>query len=248
LRGQNGPFYLGRPEERAAWLGEQGVDVVITCPFDRDLAATTARDFIGRLKQRLGLRQLWVGYDFALGRGREGDVNALRQFGAELGFDLQVMPPVEVDGQVVSSRLIRTLLQNGDVLRVEHLLGRPYAVSGPVVHGNGRGQTIGVPTANLAVWPEQLLPAGGVYVCRAWVGKKAWGAATNIGVRPTFDGQEATVHVEAHLLGFKGDLYDQTLRLEFVDRLRGEQRFPDVQALITQIQADIKQARKILSK
>jgi riboflavin kinase/FMN adenylyltransferase len=139
------------------------------------------------------------------------------------------------------------MVEAGEVYRTAQNLGRPYRVSGEVVAGDHRGRKIGFPTANLSVPIGKIIPAAGVYACRAWIDEKAWEAATNIGVRPTFDGQGKTVHLEAHLLDFSGDLYGRTVSLDFIERLRGEKRFPDIQALITQISKDIQRTREILS-
>jgi riboflavin kinase/FMN adenylyltransferase len=246
LRGTSGPFYLSSPQERALLLDELGVDVVITHPFDRQLAAMSARDFGVKLKKHLGLRRLFVGIDFAVGHNREGDISVLRRLGKELNFDVQVIRPVVFEGQAISSSQIRALLVKGDVDGAARLLGRLYRITGEVVHSDGRGRTIGIPTANLAVWDEKLLPGVGVYACRARIGEMTYGAATNIGVRPTFDSSTASPQAEAHLLDYEGDLYGKTIQLEFVTRLRGEQRFPDIQSLLTQIHADIAQTCQIL--
>ena len=245
VRKRQGAFYLTLPEERAALLGELGVDVVITQTFDLQLAATSAPDFIRILKERLGLRQLWVGYDFALGHGRTGNVDVLRELGESFDYQLHVVPPVTEGQQVISSSQIRSLLEAGEVQQASRLLGRPYRLGGQVTHGDGRGRTIGIPTANLDTGDEKLVPGRGVYACLADIGGQRWAAATNIGVRPTFDGQETVPHVEAHLLGFTGDLYDQVLQLSFLERLRGEQRFANIQALVAQIEQDIAHTRQI---
>jgi riboflavin kinase/FMN adenylyltransferase len=248
LRGTNGPFYLTSPEERAVLLGNLGVDIVIIQQFDRQLANTSARDFVIRLKDRLGMRRLFVGHDFTLGRNREGNIAALAQLGKELDYQVVTQPPVLLDRQVISSSQIRAALSAGNVTTAHRLLGRPYRISGKIIPGDGRGRTIGIPTANLEIWKEQLLPATGVYVCRAVVNEKTYGAATNIGVRPTFDGATHIQHVESHLLDFDGDLYGQQLQLDFIGRLRGEQKFPSVQTLIAQIRSDISEARQILAQ
>jgi len=248
LRGSNGPFYLSSPDERAEIIGSLGVDIVIIQRFDRQLADTSARDFIMELKERLGLQQLLVGHDFTLGRKREGDVPTLRRFGEELGFEVEVSQPVLLDGQVISSSQIRSALTAGNVERALQLLGRSYRLTGEVVPGDGRGRTIGIPTANLKTWSEQLLPAVGVYACQVRIGEKVYRAATNIGVRPTFDRSTTFLHVEAHLLDFQGDLYGQKIQLDFLARLRGEQKFADVQALVTQIQEDIARTRQLVTQ
>jgi len=142
---------------------------------------------------------------------------------------------------------VRALLGEGQVAQAARLLGRDYALTGPVVHGDGRGRTIGIPTANIEFWAQQILPANGVYACRAEVGAQRYPAVANIGVRPTFETKPPLPRVEAHLMGCSGDLYGQTLRLEFVEFLRPEQRFASVQALIEQINLDIQRAKEVLS-
>jgi riboflavin kinase/FMN adenylyltransferase len=248
LRGSAGPFYLATPDERAALIGSLGVDSVILQRFDRQLANTSARDFVLKLKQRLGLQQLLVGHDFTLGRGREGDIPTLTKLGEELGFKVVAHQPVLQDGLVISSSQIRSALTAGNVERAHQLLGRPYRVSGGVVSGDGRGRTIGIPTANLNPWSEQLLPGVGVYACQARFGDQVFPAATNIGVRPTFDNSTTVQHVEAHLLDYQGDLYGQVIQLNFLGRLRGELKFPNARALVTQIQDDIGRTRQVYAQ
>lgn len=239
-------YYLTTPEERAEIMGGLGVDVVITHPFNHEVANMGAREFLLGLKEHLALSHLWVGYDFALGRGREGDVPTLRRLGKELGYQLHVIKPVQDASGYVSSSLIRKKLAEGDIQTVNQLLGRPYQIEGTIIHGDGRGRTLGIPTANLEVWPERALPKAGVYVCKGYIGSESWGALTNVGIRPTFENQPVSPHVEAHLLDFDRDLYNQSICLEFITRLRDEQRFPNVQALVTQIQKDISFGREIL--
>jgi riboflavin kinase / FMN adenylyltransferase len=248
LRGKSGNIYLTLPEERADILSGLGVDMVIIEPFTRELSQTSAREFIERLHNRLGLKHLLMGHDFALGHGREGNFDVLSKLGLEYGFSVEEVKAVQSQGEIISSSQIRLLLEAGNVSRAGLWLGRPYLVSGRVVLGDRRGRSIGFPTANLSVTPGKILPASGVYACRAWVDGQAWGAATNIGVRPTFDGQGSALHLEAHLLDYSGDLYGQTISLEFIERLRGEQRFPDIQALIAQISQDVQQTRVILTQ
>ncbi len=248
---RNGPMYLTTPEERAALLGELGVDVVITHPFNQQVAGMTAEEFMKMVCDRLGLEHLWVGYDFALGHGREGNVPALRRLGEKMGFEVNVLSPVEIDGQVISSSQIRALIAGGEVEQAARFLGRPYRVGGLVEPGDGRGRTIGIPTANLAIWDGLVLPKVGVYACRAQVDASAvqtWGAVSNIGLRPTFDQAALTPRVEAHLLDFQGDLYGKQVSLDILARLRDEQRFPNVQALVDQIHADIERAKALFEK
>lgn len=241
------PSSLTTPEERAVLMGDLGIDLMITYPFDQQTATTPAQSFIELLKEHLGFCWLGMGEDFALGQGRQGDVNFLRSISEQYAYQLQVFPPVELDGKVISSSRIRAYLAEGDVQSAASMLGRPYRVSGEVVEGDKRGRTIGIPTANLLLNKEKVAPASGVYACRAKVGDDFFVAAVNIGSRPTFDGEHAKNWVEAHLLDFSGDLYGQHISLDFYERLRGEQRFAGVEELLQQIRRDIQKTREVVS-
>jgi riboflavin kinase/FMN adenylyltransferase len=238
--------YLSTPEGKAGLLDRAGVDVVITHPFSLQVAQISARDFILKLVENLKMRHLCVGHDFALGRGREGDLPALTQLGGELGYTVSVVEPVELDGEVVSSSRVRQALMDGDVELAHRLLGRPYKIIGEVVHGDSRGRSLGFPTANLEVWAERALPNPGVYACWAAIEGKEYAAVTNVGFRPTFDNQPLRPRVEAFLLDFDGDLYRRTMRLSFMRRLRDEVRFNDIQALIDQMHRDVQVGRQML--
>jgi riboflavin kinase / FMN adenylyltransferase len=238
---------LTTPEERAEILAGLGVDVVITQPFDKDVAAITAEDFMQRLEQRLGLQKLFVGYDFALGHNRAGNLTRLAEIGAQIGYEVHPVAAIQLDGQTISSSLIRQQIAEGNVSGAAVKLGRYYAVSGPVVPGDGRGRTIGIPTANVDIPAEKALPANGVYACWAYVSGERHPAVINSGLRPTFTTGEVLPRVEAHLMGYSSDLYGQTLKLEFVERLRGEQKFPSVEALVAQIRADMARAEALLA-
>ncbi len=248
LRGPLTGYYLYDPEEKAELFAALGVDMLISHPFDEEVRNTPARQFIELVHNRLDVAKLWIGHDFALGHDRQGNFDALRRFGAELGFSVHQMPPVRVDGQVVSSTLIRTALAAGDVSQAERLLGRRYTLTGNVVSGAQRGRSIGIPTANLQVPERRLVPATGVYVTWAWLAGRRLPSVTNIGLRPTFeDGTPAPV-VETHILDYAGgEFYAQPLKLEFVSRLRGEHKFAGVDALLAQIRIDIEQARATLT-
>lgn len=249
LRGFQEPLYLTTPERRAELLGENGVDVIITLPFTRNVAALTAQQFLSQLQANLKMRQLWVGYDFAMGRNREGTAEVLRQLGPTFGYTFREIPAVLVDGEVVSSSQIRTLLAAGDVRQAARKLGRNYQVEGIVIPGDGRGHTIGIPTANMQTAPQIFLPERGVYACWAEIEGQRRPAATNIGIRPTFDNvpSSASSTLEAHLLDFQGDLYGRKITLEFITRLRGEQRFANASMLVSQIHQDIFNVREALS-
>lgn len=238
---------LSLPEERAEILGDLGVDVVITYPFDREVANTPAADFMVQLKKHLGLQQLIVGYDFALGRNREGDVTRLTSIGGELGYEVRVVPALSDESGVISSTAIRKLIATGNVVEAAHLLGRPYQLHGPVIHGEGRGKTINVPTANLEYSARKMIPALGIYACWAYLQGERYRAAVNIGVNPTFTPDKQTPNVEVHLLDFQRDIYGEDVRIEFVARLRDELRFDSVDALLEQIWKDIEITRQVLA-
>lgn len=239
--------YLTPPAERAALLAGLGVDVVITQTFDRAFAAQTAEEFMRLAARTLGLRCLVIGYDTALGRGREGDAARLTEIGKALGYTVEVVEAVQQEGRIISSSAIRQQVRQGAVAEAAKSLGRWHSVSGPVVHGDGRGRHINIPTANIQVAPEKLIPANGIYAAWAWVAGERFAAATNIGVNPTFTPDKTAPTVEAHLLDFNRDLYGQEVKLEFVARLRDEMKFPSVEALLGQIQADIARVRETLA-
>jgi riboflavin kinase/FMN adenylyltransferase len=247
LSGPQPGLYLTLPNEKATLLGELGVELVVTHPFNEQVRHTRTADFVTALSDHLKMAALWVGEDFAMGYRREGDVAFLRRQAEERGFTLRVVDLMDAGGERVSSSRVRTALADGDVAEAARLLGRPYRVTGEVVQGAGRGQTIGIPTANLSLDLRKAIPRGGVYAAHATTGSggQAYPAVVNIGVRPTFDGSN-TLTVEAHLLDFDGDLYGQTLSLDFVARLRDEKRFEGVDALVAQVRADVEQGRQIL--
>jgi riboflavin kinase/FMN adenylyltransferase len=246
LRGRTGAFYLTPPTEKTKLLDELGADIVITHPFTYELSQSTAREYITYLMDHLGFRQLWVGYDFALGKGREGNVPYLKLLGEEFGYTVHVVDPVTSNGKIVSSSLIRNLLSGGEVAGANKLLARSYRLEGIVVHGDGRGKRIGIPTANLETGDEKLIPGAGVYACMAQIQSKYWPAAVNVGTRPTFEDTDQKSHVEAHILDFSSELYGQEIALEFIERLRGEIRYQSVEELIKQIYSDIDQTRVII--
>ena len=237
---------LTLPEERAEWLGQLGVDVVITEHFTRELSMVTAHDFMARLMPHLGFRHLLVGYDFALGKGREGSATRLTEIGAELGYTVEVIPALSDESGVISSTEIRKLIEVGNVAEAAQLLGRPYSLHGPVVHGDGRGRTIDVPTANIGYSDKKMIPAKGIYACWAYLRGQRHLAAINIGTNPTFTPDKETANVEAHLLDFHSEIYGEDVRLEFVARLRDEMKFDSVPVLLEQIWKDVEMTRTIL--
>jgi riboflavin kinase/FMN adenylyltransferase len=223
-----------------------GVDVVITERFTRELSMVTAYEFMARLKRHLGIKHLLIGYDFALGKGREGNAPRLTEIGSELGYTVEVVSAVSDESGVISSTEIRKLIETGNVIEAAKLLGRPYSLYGPVIHGDGRGRTINVPTANIAYSREKMIPAKGIYACWAYLSGQKYFAAINIGTNPTFTPEKETPNVEAHLLDFRREIYGEDVRLEFVARLRDELRFDSVDVLLEQIAKDIEMTRTIL--
>lgn len=234
-------------DERAEFVAEEGVDRLVVVPFTENFARIDARTYVEDiLVSRIGLQEITVGYDHRFGAGREGDVDLLRMMGQQHGFTVDVIPAQEVDHQVVSSSAIREHLHDGAVADAASLLGRPYQLSGTVGRGDGRGRTLGFPTANLVLDDtRKLVPQNGVYATRVSLpDKTARAGMMNIGHRPTFDGMDVTI--EVHLLDFEGDLYGSTLRVEFLQRLRNEKRFSSPDDLAMQLAKDKRHCRDIV--
>lgn len=244
----SGRYYLTSPEQRADFLGDMGVDVVVTHPFDNTIREIRAATFVDQLIQSLHMTCLRVGTDFALGYQREGNVAYLTELGREKGYQVRPIELVKLNGDEkrISSSIIRDLLQAGDVQKASALLGRPYSVRGEVIKGDQRGRTIGFPTANMDVWDEQVLPQQGVYAGWVTLAEERFMAVTNLGVRPTFDGQ--ILSLEPHLLDFDREIYGETLKLTFEHRLRSEKKFAGLDALKAQLQEDIARGRDLLSQ
>jgi len=219
--------------------------LVAILPFNRQLAQTSPRDFMLATKRHLRLRELWVGSDFVLGQNRVGDLETLRALGRELGFAVTPVEPLMWENKAISSTRIRRDLAAGNVRQATALLGRYPSLAGEVVQGARRGHQLGIPTANLAVRPEQAVPADGVYAVYAVLGEERHPGVANVGVRPSFDNGKRIV--ETHILDFDEDIYGVDLVVEFVERLRDERRFDNVEELVSQIHRDIKQTRQSLS-
>ena len=237
---------LTLPGERARLLGNLGVDVVITHPFDMELANVTAFDFMTRIKTQLGLAHLVLGYDSTLGKDREGNAARLTEIGSELGYSVEVVSALGDESGVISSTEIRKLVAVGKMREAASLLGHPYQLQGLVSVGDQRGRTIGFPTANLDYAREKVIPSGGIYACWAHLGSERFKAAVNIGTNPTFTPDKQTLSVEAYLLDFDRNIYGEILQLDFIERLRDELKYTTVDALIKQIELDVEQTRKIL--
>lgn len=231
--------------ERSRLIQEIGVDFVAPISFDTDVAALGAGEFCGLLQEHFGMRGMIVGPDFAMGRDREGTVERVTALGQEMGFSLTVVQPLfDEAGRAVRSTAVRESLARGDVVDVAKLLGRRFMLKGVVVRGAARGAKLGFPTANLQVGEDLAVPRDGIYATWAVVGGHRFMAATSVGMRPTFGEIDRTV--EAYLLEFEDDIYDQEVRLEFVERLRDEVKYDTVEELQAQVKIDVAETKRAL--
>jgi riboflavin kinase/FMN adenylyltransferase len=241
------PATLTTLDQKAELIEAMGVDRLVVVPFDRDLAREPPERFAREVLARaLGVRKVVVGDNFRFGHDRAGTPATLAELGRALGFESEAVPPVLHAGVPISSSRVRDVLAAGGVGEARALLGRPFFIDGRVAEGERRGRTLGFPTANLDS-ENETLPALGVYAarCRLPSGRRE-PAVVNVGRRPTFGGRP--VSVEAHLIGFEGDLYGAKVRLEFHARLRGERRFSGPEALAAQIRDDVDRARDLLAR
>lgn len=246
------PFRLASLRSKARRIESLDLDAMFVRHFDRDFASLTAEAFVTEiLVHDLGVSHVVVGQDFVFGRGRKGSVDLLRALAPEGGFGVTAISQVrDDDGTIISSNTIRDLLRHGRPDRAATLLGRPWEVSGRIVHGDARGRELGFPTANLRLPDDLLRPAPGVYAVRAGIDEgpetRWFGGAANFGIRPHFDGEDA--RLEVHLFGFSGDLYGRNLRVAFIAYLRPEARFDSLDALLAQMNRDCAAARDILER
>jgi riboflavin kinase/FMN adenylyltransferase len=238
------PKLLTSLEAKAELIAGLDVRELVVIPFDGARAGQSAEDFVAReLVERLDARRVSVGENFRFGHRAVGDAALLQAVDA---FETRVARLVELDGEIVSSTHIRGLVTAGDVAGAARFLGAPFTMRGPVVHGDKRGRKLGYPTANLVPDARLVVPDHGIYACRAEVGGDEHIAAVNVGVRPTFKTGRGLL-VEAYLLDFEGDMYGRVLRLEFLERLRGERRFDSVEALVAQMQRDVAETRRVVT-
>jgi riboflavin kinase/FMN adenylyltransferase len=251
VRPDSAPALLTDLDQRLELLASTGVDFALVVHFDEERSRETAEDFVRReLVECLRAKAVVVGADFHFGHGRRGDVALLQTMGQEHGFEvdgLQLMASAAADARVVSSTAIRSALAAGDVDGANRMLGRPHEVRGTVQAGDRRGRELGFPTANVGVPEEILLPADGIYA--GWYLRPdgvALPAAISLGRRPTFYDDQKYSLLEAHILDFDGDLYGESARVRFVARLRGEEKFGSLEALVAQIEADVARTRDLL--
>jgi len=236
---------LSSRREKIAQFVAAGIDRVLLLRFNATLAAMSAQDFIARvLVARVNARQVWVGEGFRFGHARGGDLKLLQQIGERLGFSAHALAPVVLDGERISSSAIRDALAGGSFEIAARWLGRPFAIGGHVARGQQLGRKLGYPTANLHLG-RRTSPVEGIFAVRvAGVREALMPGVASLGVRPTVNGREPLL--EAHLFDFDGDLYGKRIEVEFVEKLRDEEKFPDLDAMVKQIDRDASAARKIL--
>jgi riboflavin kinase/FMN adenylyltransferase len=249
LRPERPPERLTTPEQKRHLLGALGIDLMAVVRFTEEFAATGATEFIEQfVHRRLGAREVYVGASFGFGRQREGDLALLAALADRLGFRAAGVDEIRASAEIISSTRIRQVIRAGEMQEAAALLGRTYAMTGRVIHGEGRGREQGWPTINLEPDP-QLLPPDGVYASQVWipVRRKVYGAVTNIGQRPTFPGDQGRV-VESHIFDFGREVYRERVELGFVRRLRREKKFPSIAELVAQIDQDATRAREYLAQ
>lgn len=240
---ERSPRLLNTFHGKMKLLEASGIDIVICAQFTRAFADQNPDDFARTvLHETIGVREVYVGYDYAFGKGREGSIESLKRMGRLYGFEVGVIDAIRVNDVVVSSSVIRDYLSSGTVGEAAVLLGRYYSIEGEVVHGAQRGKGLGFPTANLRTVNE-LIPGIGVYAVRVLIDGRSHRGVASIGVRPTFD--SGPVSIEVYLLDFHGDLYGKQMEVAFIKRLRGEEKFPDAEALVRQIRKDVQDAELV---
>ncbi len=239
---------LSTIKERAEMLAKWGVDYLIVEDFTPEFSGLSPYNFVRNyLVGLLNVGEIIIGYDYSFGFRGQGTSHDLLRWGEKLGYEVEIVPPVMLGGEIVSSSLIRDLVSKGDVTSAAVFLGDYFALTGRVVHGEGRGRSLGYPTANLKIPPGLLIPENSVYLTLATWGGKRFFSLTNIGKKPTFaEGNE--ISVEVYLMDFSGDLYGEELTLAFLNKIRSEKHFSEAGLLIKQIQSDEKRARKLIAE
>ncbi|MCA1766125.1 MAG: bifunctional riboflavin kinase/FAD synthetase [Desulfobulbaceae bacterium] len=250
VRPESGIKLISTTEQKIELIEMAEIDILVVLPFTKELAATPADRFIDELLEKLGINELVVGYDYAFGRGREGDISFLKDKGAREGFAVSVVEAYHVDDMLVSSSKIRELVREGRMRDVKKLLGRYYQIRGEVRVGKQRGGAkIGFPTANLRIAPEDLCPKHGVYVTQVTYGGKCYGGVLNIGHNPTFADTDPDqgISAETHIFGFNQDIYGQPIKVNLLRFLRDERKFSGPEELARQIARDIEDAKQVLA-
>jgi len=243
----NGPPLITPIQQKLRLIGAAGIDVIFCIPFSKQFATISARDFVEKiLVNRIGIKEIVVGYDYTFGRNREGNIEFLKEMGSLSGFSVHVLEQVRVDQTPVSSTSIRNMIQEGNLPGAKMLLGRDYQICGTVVKGKNRGgRLLGFPTANLQL-VDELTPKAGVYAVEVLIDNQAYYGLTNIGYNPTFENNQFSV--ETHILDFSKDLSGKTIRVNFIERLRDEKTFASIEDLSEQIGKDVLRARELFDK
>jgi riboflavin kinase/FMN adenylyltransferase len=243
----NGPRLITLTEQKLKLIGDAGIEVIFCIPFTKQFAAISATDFVHNiLVNKIGIKEIVVGYDYTFGHKREGNIELLQALGKDLHFQVHVVEPIHITDTLVSSTSIRNLVQEGKLAEAKALLGRDYQVSGTVIKGKNRGgRLLGFPTANLEL-VDELTPKVGVYAVKVLIGNQTFEGLTNVGYNPTFGNGQFSV--ETYILDFSGDLLGESIRINFIERLRDEKTFETVEDLAAQIGQDVLRAREIFRK
>ena len=238
------PLLLTTLKEKIELIKASGIDYLILARFTKEFAAQHPREFVSDiLVKQLAVKEVLVGHDYAFGKGKKGTIEYLKKLGQEFGFKVYIIPAYKKRGFIVSSSKIREYIQNGKMKEAARFLGRPYTISGKVIKGRNIGKHLGFPTANIEIHNE-LIPKDGIYAVLALLGNKIYKGAVNIGIAPTFHTNKRAV--EAHIINFKQNIYGKKLKIEFIQRLRGEKTFKSVEGLASQITRDVEKVKKIL--
>jgi len=246
IRQLENAYYLSSPDEKSEIFQDLGVDYTITIPFDFAFSQLSPEEFIQRLLQNFPISKFWIGNDFSFGKNRAGTINVLEELGQRYGFKTNIIDHVTQDSEKISSSKIRNWILEGEMEKATQSLGRPYCVSGIVIHGDERGRKIGFPTANLSIWDEKILPPPGVYATLALIEKQVVHSVTNVGFRPTFINDQIKPQVETYLHNFNRSIYDLPVQLFFIKRIRPEKKFESISAITDQINQDVLKSEEIL--
>jgi len=245
LRPQAAPHLLSATQHKIALIRALGVEHLLIITFDKQFAATEPEDFVQKLvAHSKPLREICVGHEWSFGKNRRGNLDLLKSLGANFNFDVVGIPPVKINGAVVSSTAIRQAIEKGDLTKAAEMLGREYTILGTVTRGDNLGKKIGFPTANLSAHSEQF-PPNGVYVAEARIDGKLHRGVINLGIRPTVSGGKSERVLEIHLFDFNRDIYDRDVEVRFLRFLRPEKKFENLDALVQQIRQDVEQARQV---
>jgi riboflavin kinase/FMN adenylyltransferase len=240
------PFYITSPDEKKHILHLMGIDHVLSLQFNKEMAEFSPEHFMDLILDQYPIKEFWLGVDFALGKNRAGSIPKLREIGNQKGFTINEEMHLKDNGEKVSSSKIRNWITSGDIPQTNKALNRYYSIEGKITHGDSRGRKLGFPTANLDVWEGKLIPNPGVYATWIEIGDKVYSSVTNIGVRPTFENQSTHNRIETYIHDFDQDIYQNQVKLHFVEKTRSEKKFESVDQLINQITSDAKQAEEIL--